>query len=67
MAGGGQVLVLAQVGRLGGVARIAQLAGTLSDALFELLVELQQAQLGELALGNVGDEAFHQAIFVGLE
>ncbi len=74
MAGGGEVLVLAAVGRLGGVPRLAQLAveglqlgGACGDALFQFVVEGLQALLGEDALGDVGDEAFHQVVFLGLE
>ncbi len=67
MAGGGQVLVLAEVGRFGGIAGFAQLAGAFGHALFQLLVELQQPLLRLLAFGDVGDEAFHQAVFVRFE
>ncbi|MNE17587.1 hypothetical protein D3C80_1105730 [compost metagenome] len=88
VAGRGQVLVLALVGRLGGVARLAQLAldalaladlllqvavgleqlgGARGDALLQLDVELLLAQLGLLALGDVGDEALDQPFLVGLE
>jgi len=55
---------------LSGFRRIAgftQFTGALGDALLELFVELQQAQLRQFALGHVGDKALHQAVFVRLE
>ncbi len=67
VAGCGEVLVLAQVGGFRRIAGFTQFTGALSDALLELFVELQQAQLRQFALGNVGDEAFHQSVFVRLE
>ncbi len=88
VAGGGQVLVLAAVGCLGGVPGLAQVAldalapgdlllqvavgvqqliGARRHPLLQLVVELFQVLLGQLALGNVGDEPFHQPVLVGLE
>jgi len=61
VAGSSEILVLAEVGGLRRISRLAQFAGALGDATLQFLIELQQAQLGELALGDVGDESFHQA------
>ncbi len=67
VAGCGEVLVLAQVGSFRRIAGFTQFTGALGDALLELFVELQQAQLRQFALGHVGDKALHQAVFVRLE
>ncbi len=67
VAGSSEILVLAEVGGLRRISRLAQFAGALGDATLQFLIELQQAQLGELALGDVSDEAFHQAVLVRFE
>ncbi|MCY1348743.1 hypothetical protein D9M69_348980 [compost metagenome] len=74
VAGGGQVLVLGEVGGLGGVPRLAQLrvqplqlAGAREHPLLQFVVQRLQALLGQDALGDIGDEAFHQFLFIGLE
>lgn len=67
MAGSGQVLVLAAVGGFGSIARLDQLIGTCSNPLLQFVIELLQALLGLLALGDIGHEAFNQAFVTGLE
>ena len=64
VAGGGQVLVLAAVGGLGRIACLHQLAGTLGHALLQLVVELLQTLLRQLALGDVGDEPLDHTLLV---
>ncbi|MNO82242.1 hypothetical protein D3C76_735110 [compost metagenome] len=44
-----------------------QFIGARGHPLLQFVVELLQALLGELAFGDVGDEAFHQPFLVGLE
>ncbi|MND62445.1 hypothetical protein D3C80_537310 [compost metagenome] len=44
-----------------------QFIGARDDALLQFVIELLQASLGQLALGDIGDEPFHQAFLAGLE
>ncbi|MNE30882.1 hypothetical protein D3C81_1167110 [compost metagenome] len=64
MAGRCQVLVLATIGGLGGVTGFDQFVGALGDPLLKLVIELLQALLGQLALGDIGDKTFDHAVFV---
>ena len=55
------------VGRLGCITGLAQFDSSFGDALFQLLVELQQPQLSQFALGDIGNETLDQTIFIRFE
>ena len=44
-----------------------QFIGARSDPLFQFVVELLQALLGQFAFGDVGDKTFHQPFLIGFE